>query len=536
MNLAFLVAVCSCNVILGENFKSEMGFMEERIERTEADESRKVYMEVMANASRLAVISTVEGEMVKVKNSKVERKKLRMVEEMERLREKRASFYRSGSELAWQVSDTLDQILVRRGYNKQMRPVPKTGGPVTVTVNMNILSIGPIDELRQVYSLDCYFRQTWSDPRLQFNTSGVGQISLDWKSLTKIWRPDTVFMNGQKCYLHKMTTPNRFIRFYPDGRVSYSQRLTVWARCAMHLGKFPFDSQKCPLEIGSFGYHAGDVQYEWAGQAIEFGKFEMAEMALKEFHHGVATGLTNRKLASGFRNDSIAFLTLDFERESGFFLLGIYFPLTLVVVCSWVAFWIVKTDTPSRTSLGIITILSVTKIGFGGKTKPKVGYSTALDIYNIICFAFTFAALFEFVLINFIGMFIQRYKAEEEAKKNKSTGEKKEKSNGHKSSAEADDGCHSEAEQENVVGSIVQGSKKFLWFAQLRSKIPRVPDLLIYDETQYVVDRLDEVSRKLFPLTFLATSVCYWSYYFLLAEDLRSGPEIRQPDVSFLLE
>ena len=90
-----------------------------------------------------------------------------------------------------------------------------------------------------------------------------------------------------------------------------------------------------------------------------------------------------------------------------------------------VAFWIVKTDTPSRTSLGIITILSVTKIGFGGKTKPKVwgwigdrisgwsitkvGYSTALDIYNVICFAFTFAALFEFVIINFIGMFIQRY-------------------------------------------------------------------------------------------------------------------------------
>ena len=216
-------------------------------------------------------------------------------------------------------------------------------------MNMNILSIGPIDELRQVltatsyiiylhqvYSLDCYFRQTWSDPRLQFNTSGVSQISLDWKSLTKIWRPDTVFINGQKCYLHKMTTPNRFIRFYPDGRVSYSQRLTVWARCSMHLAKFPFDSQKCPLEIGSFGYHAGDVQYEWAGQAIEFGKFEMAEMALKEFHHGVDTGLTNRKLASGFRNDSIAFLTLDFERESGFFLLGIYFPLTLVVVCSWV--------------------------------------------------------------------------------------------------------------------------------------------------------------------------------------------------------
>ena len=103
MNLAFLVAVCSCNVILGEIFKSEMGFMEERLERTEADESREVNMEVMANASRVALISTVEGEMVKARNSKVERKKLRMVKEVERLREKRAAFYRSGSELAWQV-------------------------------------------------------------------------------------------------------------------------------------------------------------------------------------------------------------------------------------------------------------------------------------------------------------------------------------------------------------------------------------------------------------------------------------------------
>ena len=53
----------------------------------------------------------------------------------------------------------------------------------------------------------------------------------------------------------------------------------------------------------------------------------------------------------------------------------------------------------------------------------------------------------------------------------------------------------------------------------------QVPELLIYDETQYVVDRLDEVimmipsfviydllqiSRKLFPFAFLVTSVAYW--------------------------
>ena len=80
----------------------------------------------------------------------------------------------------------------------------------------------------------------------------------------------------------------------------------------------------------------------------------------------------SRKIASGLRTDSVAFLLFNFERQSGFWLLGIYFPLTLIVMCSWVAFWIVKTDVPARIALGVTTVLSVTKIGFGGKAKPQV--------------------------------------------------------------------------------------------------------------------------------------------------------------------
>ena len=118
------------------------------------------------------------------------------------------------------------------------------------------------------------------------------------------------------------------------------------------------------------------------------------------------------------RRDSVAFLRFDLEREIGYFILYIYFPLNLVVGCSWVAFWIVKTDVPARVALGVTTILSVTKIGIDGKGKPQVGYSTALDIYNIICFFYTFAALTEFAIINFIPKFIKRYKDREEEGKN----------------------------------------------------------------------------------------------------------------------
>ena len=65
---------------------------------------------------------------------------------------------------------------------------------------------------------------------------------------------------------------------------------------------------------------------------------------------------------------------------------------------------------PARTALGATTVLSIVNLGFGGKSKPKVGYATALDMYIILCFAAVFAALVEFACINFIDIFIKRFK------------------------------------------------------------------------------------------------------------------------------
>ena len=56
--------------------------------------------------------------------------------------------------------------------------------------------------------------------------------------------------------------------------------------------------------------------------------------------------------------------------------LQVYIPLYIIVMSSWVTFWLVKTDkgqeTPARTQLGATTVLAVVTIGFGGKAKPQV--------------------------------------------------------------------------------------------------------------------------------------------------------------------
>ena len=74
-----------------------------------------------------------------------------------------------------------------------------------VEINIQIRSMGPVDEESQTFTMDCYFRQYWNDFRLKFKDRGLIELPMNWQFLTKIWRPDTVFINGKNSYLHKMT-------------------------------------------------------------------------------------------------------------------------------------------------------------------------------------------------------------------------------------------------------------------------------------------------------------------------------------------
>ena len=79
--------------------------------------------------------------------------------------------FRSGKALAADVSSTLDSLLDKGRYNKEMRPpgVLEDKHPITVSLNLAIRSMGPVDEVKNVFSLDCYFRQSWMDKRLRWD-------------------------------------------------------------------------------------------------------------------------------------------------------------------------------------------------------------------------------------------------------------------------------------------------------------------------------------------------------------------------------
>lgn len=73
------------------------------------------------------------------------------------------------------------------------------------------------------------------------------------------------------------------------------------------------------------------------------------------------------------------------ERQMGYYLIQMYIPSLLIVILSWVSFWINMDAAPARVGLGITTVLTMTTQSSGSRASlPKVGVGTTF--YEFLCF------------------------------------------------------------------------------------------------------------------------------------------------------
>lgn len=114
-------------------------------------------------------------------------------------------------------------------------------------------------------------------------------------------------------------------------------------------------------------------------------------------------------------------MELNFQRRSIYYLIQIYVPSAMIVVLSWISFWIDNQSIPARTALGITTVLAMTTLLFGVQSSlPSVPYIKAVDLFMIVSFAAVFVALVEFAVVNYTSM-REKEQKESRATKNKYT-------------------------------------------------------------------------------------------------------------------
>lgn len=104
---------------------------------------------------------------------------------------------------------------------------------------------------------------------------------------------------------------------------------------------------------------------------------------------------------------------IHFARRMGYYLIQIYIPSSLIVVISWVSFWLHRNASPARVQLGVTTVLTMTTLmSSTNAALPKISYVKSIDIFLGTCFIMVFAALLEYATVGYLGKRIAMRKAQ----------------------------------------------------------------------------------------------------------------------------
>ncbi|KTF85588.1 hypothetical protein cypCar_00030735 [Cyprinus carpio] len=254
-----------------------------------------------------------------------------------------------------------EQLLKLDDHDFTMRP--GFGGPaIPVGVDVQLESLDTISEVDMDFTMTLYLRHYWKDERLSFPSNTNQSMTFDGRLVKKIWVPDIFFVHSKRSSIHDTTTENVMLRVHPDGKVLYSLR---------------------------DAYTDDDLMLYWkrGNKSLQTDeKISLSQFLIQEFH-------TTTKLAfyssTGWYNRLYINFTL--RRHIFFFLLQTYFPATLMVMLSWVSFWIDRRAVPARVPLGITTVLTMSTIITGvNASMPRVSYIKAVDIYLWVSFVFVF--------------------------------------------------------------------------------------------------------------------------------------------------
>ncbi|XP_032990493.1 glycine receptor subunit alpha-3 isoform X1 [Rhinolophus ferrumequinum] len=433
-------------------------------------------------------------------------------------------------------SDFLDKLMGRTsGYDARIRPNFK-GPPVNVTCNIFINSFGSIAETTMLqfpshgfpttdvwlveswiqndgcerlagvkfwdYRVNIFLRQKWNDPRLAYSEYPDDSLDLDPSMLDSIWKPDLFFANEKGANFHEVTTDNKLLRIFKNGNVLYSIRLTLTLSCPMDLKNFPMDVQTCIMQLESFGYTMNDLIFEWQDEA----PVQVAEgLTLPQFLLKEEKDL--RYCTKHYNTGKFTCIEVRFhlERQMGYYLIQMYIPSLLIVILSWVSFWINMDAAPARVALGITTVLTMTTQSSGSRASlPKVSYVKAIDIWMAVCLLFVFSALLEYAAVNFVSRQHKELLRFRRKRKNKDDEVRESRFSfaayGMGPCLQAKDGVTPKGPNHPV------------------QVMPKSPD----EMRKVFVDRakkIDTISRACFPLAFLIFNIFYWVIYKILRHE-----------------
>ncbi|XP_071536170.1 glycine receptor subunit alpha-2-like [Panulirus ornatus] len=440
------------------------------------------------------------------------------------------------SDTLLEISDILPEDT--KSYDK-MRPPQSQGNPTVVYFHVTVMSLDSIDESSMTYAADIFFAQSWKDHRLRFPQNMTGEYRLlpvSW--LKDIWRPDAFFKNAKSVTFQTMTIPNHYLWLHLDSTILYMVKLTLLLSCAMNFKSYPHDTQQCAMKIESLSHTTDDLIFVWdplvpleVDDRIELPQLDLVSNETGDCTQVYSTG-----------NFTCLEVVFTFKRRLGYYLFHTYIPTCLIVIMSWISFWIKPEAVPARVTLGVTSLLTLsTQHANSQKSLPPVSYIKAIDMFMSSCTVFVFLSLMEYAMVNIILGDMVDHKPQDDnlvrritrrfTMRRPRTPNSRRRNGGDVSLQEAENGGFRDPEGEPRIiptGPPHQHAHhqhphhapappaSSLGMHSKYGSTPNLPRSLAAEmkESREKAILVDRFSRVAFPVSFTILNLLYWAVYF----------------------
>ena len=126
------------------------------------------------------------------------------------------------------------------------------------------------------------------------------------------------------------------------------------------------------FQIASYGYTTDDITYKWdTADPVQLAKsLNLPRFNIEKYSSSYCNVKTNTGEYSCLSVDLV------FKRQFSYYLITIYVPGCMLVIVSWVNFWLDPKAVPARVALGVTTLLTMsTQTASINSALPPVAYT-----------------------------------------------------------------------------------------------------------------------------------------------------------------
>ena len=268
------------------------------------------------------------------------------------------------------------------------RPGKQDGRATEVSIKAVLVDVDAIKGSDQSFVASFYLEARWQDDRLSHQ-----QQDLVTRPLNEVWHPRLQFLNQQRIL---STFPER-VTITPGGEVLYRQR--VWGAFSqpLELQNFPFDRQDFQIILVASGYTPEEVKFMRNPDGLSglASAFSQEEWDILEWR----LDITPYSVMEGDLPDASFAFVFVAERKLGFYIWKVIIPLILIVMMSWIVFWI--NPEQFATQIGVSTTSMLTLIAYRFVMVgllPNISYLTRMDYFIFGSTLLVFLALIQAVV------------------------------------------------------------------------------------------------------------------------------------------